>query len=158
MAKTRSHPTLIETDMCMSELARHFGVSRYRIQEIKDWGLVKFHPGVRGGFDAWLAKPIDFLDVPVYMLGQAAGRIGLKSSRTLNRWFQAGYIQLTPKPRSGRLYVTPRQLIEAKRFKESRQGRSKPNPEKLLEQFAKRVGKDGGPPAEDPRRLWPLDL
>jgi hypothetical protein len=158
MARTRPFDPLLETDLCIAELSRHFGVSRYRIQEIKEWRLVKFRPGVRGGFDAWLAKPIQFLDVPIYMLGQAAKMIGLKSSRTLNRWCKDGYIELTPSPKSGRFYVTPRQLIEAKRFKESRHGGRKPDPENLLRQLAKHARRDGGPPVDNPRKLWPSDI
>jgi len=154
MAKPRRYDSLLEADFCIAELARHFGVSRYRIQEIKEWRLVKFRPGARGGFGAWLAKPIQFLDVPVYLFGQAATIIGLKSSRTLNRCCQAGHIQLTPNPRSGRFYVTPRQLIEAKRFEESRHGGRKPNPENLLRQLAKQAVRDGGPPEDNPRELW----
>ena len=94
----------------------------------------------------------------MYMLGQTAKRIGLKTSRTLNRWYKAGYIKLTPRPGSGRLYATPRQLIEAKRFRENRRGVSKPDPENLLRQLAKQAPHDGGPPVDDARKLWPLGL
>jgi len=157
MARSHHPDSLIERDMCIAELARHFDVSRYRIREIQEWGLVEFRPSDKYGFPAWVARPIDFLDVPMYMLGQAAKKIGLKTSRTLNRWYKAGHIELTPRPRSGRLYATPRQLFEAKRFKDSRRRGPKPDPEKLLRHLEKQALQDGGPPVDDARKLWPSD-
>ena len=159
MARSHHPDALLDRDMCMAELARHFGVTQYRIKEIKEWRLVKFRDSDQYGFPASVARPIDFMDVPMYMIGQAAKLIGLKSARTLRRWREAGYIQLTPSPRFGRLYATPRQLIEARRFKENRVRRSpKPDPEKLIKKLAKRALSDGGPPVDDPRKLWPSDL
>jgi len=151
------HPSdpLLDREMSMTALAKHFGVTLYRIKEMKGWELVEFKPSYRGGFFAWVAKPVDFLDVPLYFLIEVARYCNRKSSRTIRRWFEDGHIELSPRPRSGRLYATPRQLLAAKRYADSIvRVVIKPNPKNLLRRLESRAARVPPPDVSSPAKLW----
>lgn len=130
--KRRTDP-LLDPELSQTELAEHFGVSFYRIKEIRALGFVSFRRSRRHGFPAWVARPRQFLDVPMYELHRVAKYVGKKSSRTIRRWFDAGEVGLTRRPRSRRLYATPRQMEEIRQYAQNKGRRGAPaNPKKLL--------------------------